>query len=111
MNRAYVPAVLTDVVAWHAEGAIPAGVAVFPVTAAMRADQPAADTEELEYAATCQAHEAALAMAGDRRPAVVAIRHTGEEPTLAEAVPVADWAAVFVDDLLWYAVEEVPHLA
>lgn len=84
---------------------------MYPVTAQMRAEQPAADTEELEYAATCQAHDAAVALAGEGRPAVIAIRHDNEEPVLAEAIPVARWAAVFVDDLLWYAVEEVPHLA
>ena len=29
--------------------------------------------------------------------------------TLGE-VPVADWAALFVDDFEWYAVDEISHL-
>lgn len=111
MSRAYVPAALPDVVAWYAAGEIPAGTRVHPVTAAMRAGQPAADDEELEYAATLAAHAEAVAAAGAARPAVVAIDYRGEAPALPDPVSTADWAAVFVDDLLWYAVEEVPHLA
>ena len=30
--------------------------------------------------------------------------------TTTADVPVADWAALFVDDLEWYAIEEIPHL-
>jgi hypothetical protein len=104
--RAYVPATLPDVVAWYRAGAIPPGAAVVAVTAALRQAHPQADDEELEYLATGVARDLAP---GDR-PAVLAVDLAEAAVVLSAPVPVADWAALFLDDLEWYAVEEIPHL-
>ena len=112
MIRGYVPAAVRDVKLWYEQGRIPAGADVFTVSDALRSSDPDADDEELEYLAT----SAAMARAGqiaaevDDRPAVVAVDVEGETQVLAGDVPVQRWAAVFVDDMLWYAVEEVGFL-
>jgi hypothetical protein len=104
--RAYVPATVAEVVAWHAAGAVPAGTQRLTVTADLRGTQPGADDEELEFLVTTAAHQVAIATGG--RPAVLAVDvpQDGRD----DAVPVAQWAAVFIDDLQWYAIAEVPHL-
>jgi hypothetical protein len=104
--RAYVPAALPDVLAWYAAGAVPAATPVVTVTAALREQHPQADEEELEYLATGSARDLAQ---GDR-PAVLAVEVPQAGGVLAAPVPVTDWAALFLDDLEWYAVAEIPHL-
>ena len=106
MIRAYVPASLPQVLDWQEAGAIPAGTPVFGVTSALRAAHPEADDEELEYLATAAAHAAVDA----GRPAVIAIDVAALHDTLAADVPIRHWAALFVDDLQWYAVSELDAL-
>lgn len=122
MIRAYVPSTLPEVVAWHADGRIPAGTQLHAVTDVLRRHYPDADEEELEFLATKAAEEVSTvaAMTSGRRRATVAvdvpagdavpIRGGVTSMTLTNDVPLADWAAVFVDDLEWYAVDEIPHL-
>lgn len=107
MTRAYVPATVAQVVAWHSAGAVPAGTPAVTVSQALREAHPQADEEELEYLATRQALDAA----GGARPAVLAVDLPAEVPALTADVPVSAWAALFVGDLEWYAVGEIPHLA
>lgn len=122
MIRAYVPSTLPEVVSWHTAGRVPAGTRVNAVTDGLRRDHPGADEEELEFLATKAAEEisSVAAMTSGQRRATLAvdIPAGGAEPvaggltslmTLGE-VPVADWAALFVDDLEWYAVDEISHL-
>lgn len=123
MIRAYVPSTLPEVTDWHARGRVPAGTRINAVTPGLREAHPGADEEELEFLATKAAEEISTvaAMTSGRRRATLAIdvapEHT--EPvqggltslsTRAD-VPIADWAALFVDDLEWYAVAEIPHLS
>lgn len=117
--RAYVPSTLPEVIAWHEAGAIPSGTAITGVTDALRKANPDADEEELEYLATKAAEEVSTvsAMTTGQRRATVAIdvpaentSHSATGLHLTQPVPLADWAAVFVDDLEWYAVEEIVHL-
>ncbi len=122
MIRAYVPSTLPQVIAWHAAALIPAGTGIHAATAALRALHPDADEEELEFLATKAAEEVSTvtAMTSGQRRATVAIDVATEQAqvvpgattsmTLRADVPLRDWAAVFVDDLEWYAVDEVPHL-
>lgn len=122
MLRAYVPSTLPEVVAWHAAGAIPAGTPINAVTDQLRSQYPQADEEELEFLATKAAEEVSTvaAMTSGQRRATVAVDVAAKyaDPvdggvtsmTLSGDVPLADWAAVFVDDLEWYAVDEIPHL-
>ena len=122
MIRAYVPSTLPHVVDWHTLGAIPAGTAITAVTEALRANYPQADEEELEFLATKAAEEVSTvaAMTSGQRRAAVAVDVPADKAhpvaggmtsmTLSADVPVADWAAVFVDDLEWYAVDEIVHL-
>ncbi|HQR80804.1 MAG TPA: hypothetical protein PLT68_11340, partial [Actinomycetota bacterium] len=82
-----------------------------------------ADEEELEFLATKAAEEISTvaAMTSGLRRATLAIDLAADqtEPirggltslrTRSE-VPIAYWAALFVDDLEWYAVTEIPHLS
>ncbi len=121
--RAYVPGTLPDVLRWHAAGAVPAGTRINAVTAALRKQHPDADDEELEFLATKAAEETSTvaAMTTGQRRATLAVDLPADaaEPlpgatsslTMTAEVPIADWAALFVDDLQWYAVDEIPHLA
>lgn len=122
MIRAYVPSTLPDVIQWYDRGHLPAGTRIHAVTDALRAQHPHADEEELEFLATKAAEETSsvAAMTSGRRRATLAIdiRDDAVEG-VAEAVtslttrvevPRVDWAALFVDDLQWYAVDEIPHL-
>lgn len=102
-----MPGDLAQVIAWYEAGTIPVGTTAFGVDEALRAQNPEADDEELEYLATVAAHAAVTR----GRPAVVAL-DVSHEPRgeLAVDVPMADWAAVFVDDLQWFAVAEIGNL-
>lgn len=122
MIRAYVPSTLPQVVTWYQAGAIPAGTPINAVTANLRNGYPDADEEELEFLATKAAEELSTvaAMTSGQRRATVAIDVPKQNATtvaggttsmtLSVEVPLADWAALFVDDLEWYAVDEIPHL-
>jgi hypothetical protein len=120
--RAYVPSTLPEVVGWYESGLVPAGTRINAVTRALRAQYPDADDEELEFLATKAAEEISTvaAMTSGHRRATLAVDLPGEvaapvagavtSMTTTADVPVADWAALFVDDLEWYAIEEIPHL-
>lgn len=122
MIRAYVPSTLPEVEAWYRAGALPAGTRIDVVTDSLRAQHPDADEEELEFLATKAAQEVSTvaAMTSGRRRATLAVDLAtdaarpvpGESTAMTTLVdvPVADWAALFVDDLEWYAVDEIPHL-
>lgn len=107
MIRVYVPGALTEVIAWFDAGGVPAGTGVHCVSEQLRAANPDADDEELEYLATQAAHAAVAA----GRPVVLAVDVTElAEGVLIEDAEVADWAALFVDDLQWFAVDEIDLL-
>jgi len=120
--RAYVPSTLPDVLAWYQAGAIPAGTTLNGVTSALRETHPDADEEELEFLATKAAEELSTvaAMTSGRRRATIAVDVAADtvkavaggvtSMTATQQIPLADWAALFVDGLEWYAVEEIPHL-
>ena len=120
--RAYVPATLPEVLRWYAGGAVPVGPRINAVTSSLRKQHPDADDEELEFLATKAAEETSTvaAMTTGQRRATLAVDLPADatEPlpgatsslsTTAE-VPITDWAAVFVDDLQWYAVDEIAYL-
>jgi hypothetical protein len=121
--RAYVPSTLPEVQAWFLAGAVPAGTGINAVTAALREQHPEADEEELEFLATKAAEEISTvaAMTSGQRRATLAVDLAAQAAqavvggvtsmTTTRDVPVADWAALFVDDLEWYAVEEIPRLS
>ena len=121
MIRAYVPSTLPEVLIWYGAGLIPAGTAGHAVTAALREAHPDADEEELEFFATKAAQEVSTLTAvttGHRRailavdvaPGEVAADAGMTSMTLLGDVPRAAWAALFVDELEWYAIDEIPHL-
>lgn len=122
MIRAYVPSTLPQVVAWYEAAAIPAGTAINAVTVALRVQNDGADEEELEFLATKAAQETSTvaAMTSGHRRATVAVDVGDDQAeivpggltsmTLLVDVPLSHWAALFVDDLEWYAVAEIPHL-
>lgn len=125
--RVYLPATLPLLRQWLAGGAVPAPRAGFAVTPALRSAEPGADEEELEYAATRLAVEAAAQLPagpGDGRRVVLAVDADAVvRDDVAGAVEVAvpvPWRAVaagLVDaggadrgELLWYATQELPDL-
>jgi hypothetical protein len=120
--RAYVPSTLPQVVAWYEAGSIPAGTPINAVTPGLRKTYPDADEEELEFLATKAAEEVSTiaAMTSGQRRATVAIDVPPANATIVEGgttsmvttveVQLPDWAALFVDDLEWYAIDEIPHL-
>lgn len=122
MIRAYVPSTLPEVVGWYESGLVPAGTRINAVTKTLRSQHPEADDEELEFLATKAAEEISTVAAmtsGHRRatlavdlPAESAAAVTGAITSMSTTadVPVSHWAALFVDDLEWYAIEEIPHL-
>ena len=122
MIRAYVPSTLPEVVGWYESGRVPAGTRINAVTKTLRSHHPEADDEELEFLATKAAEEVSTVAAmtsGHRRatlavdlPAESAAAVTGAITSMSTTadVPVSQWAALFVDDLEWYAIEEIPHL-
>ncbi len=118
-----MPSTLPEVVSWYETGAVPAGTRVNAVTDALRRDHPDADEEELEFLATKAAEETSTvaAMTSGKRRATLAIdldpgaadlvAGGSTSMTTTAEVPVPHWAALFVDDLEWYAVAEIPHLS
>lgn len=122
MIRAYVPSTLPDVIQWYHSGSLPAGTRIHAVTDELRAQYPHADEEELEFLATKAAEETSsvAAMTSGHRRATLAIDISadavdhlpGGVTSLSTTVdvPRVDWAALFVDDLQWYAIDEIPHL-
>ena len=121
--RVYVPLLLTDLVGLTADETLPRRPA-FGVTESLRAGDPRADEEELEFEAMCGALDAARDLGAGRR--VVAAADV-TSPTEGDAqgllldpleVPVADVVSFHVeegrgptgtgyDDLLWYDVTEL----
>ena len=122
MIRAYVPSTLSEVLTWYEAGRIPAGTRVNAVTPVLRTAYPEADEEELEFLATKASEEmsSVSAMTSGQRRATVAVDVPQDgataveggvtSMTLTQDVPLPDWAALFIDDLEWYAVDEIPHL-
>jgi hypothetical protein len=120
--RAYVPSTLPEVIGWYEAGRVPAGTRINAVTKALRSQYPEADDEELEFLATKAAEEISTvaAMTSGHRRATVAVDLAPDAATpvaggvtsmtTTDDVPVTAWAALFVDDLEWYAIEEIPHL-
>ena len=118
-----MPSTLPEVVSWYETGAVPVGTRVNAVTDALRRDHPDADEEELEFLATKAAEETSTVAAmtsGQRRAtlaidlapgAVELVAGGSTSMTTTADVPVSLWAALFVDDLEWYAVAEIPHLS
>ena len=116
MSRLYLPATLRLLATLDRVGSLPIGDA-----AVIAPD----DSEDAEYAALMAAAEASAIMAGElgpgerRRVVVVA-----EEPSVAGSVNLADVVAVHadthdvpdgadpddLDDLGWYATQEIPDL-
>jgi hypothetical protein len=133
--RVYLPGDVATVRALVGAGSVPVPVA-HAVTAALRAEEPAADEEELEYRALLAAADDSAALvagaasgapgaglrvvvAADVPDATVLGPVAGSVTAvrLAAAVPRADVAAAHVDetaavpveerDLLWYAPQEL----
>ncbi len=117
-----MPSTLPEVAGWYESGRVPAGTRINAVTPALRTQHPEADDEELEFLATKAAEEISTVAAmtsGHRRatlaidlPADAAVGVSGATTSMTTAVDVlvVDWAALFVDDLEWYAIEEIPYL-
>lgn len=110
--RVFIPATLPLLSAWLAAGQAPPGRA-FAVTPGLREWYREGDAEELEYAAQVAAARGSLALLADdpavaRRRVVVAadvadldVAGGGDDRAAVSVgvpVPVADWAAGFVDD-------------
>lgn len=124
--RVYVPLLLDELPSVHETGSLPARSA-FGVTQALAEADPAADEEDLEFEAMCEALDVARALGEGRR--VVAAADTasradsGEGARLAGEGPVSvrDVVSLHVeegagavgsgyDDLLWYDVTELAEL-
>lgn len=126
--RVYLPATLPLLRQWRAAGAVPAPTTGFAVTPALRAADPGADEEELEYAATALAAEASARLPpaqGDGRRVVLAVDADAvvrdHEPGAVEVVEPVPWRAVAAGlvgadgrsagaELLWYATQELGDL-
>ena len=125
--RLYVPLLVDELADVLATGRLP-GRAAFGATQALRSIDPGADEEDLEFEAMCEALDAARPLGAGRRVVAAAdgpdraetgsaARLVGETP-----VPLADVVSFHVeehegevgdgyDDLLWYDVTELGHLA
>lgn len=111
-TRVYVPATLTRLAQWHADGAVPA--AVERVLAS-------ADDEDSEYDALMTAAEKAAGLRPEDGRRVVVVAET-EDPAVDGSLPVRRWVAVHCDvadrpadadpddDLAWFGVQEIPDL-
>lgn len=125
--RVYVPMLLPELADVAAPGRLPERTP-FAVTDAVRALDPTADEEDLEFEAMCQALDAARDLGAGRRVVAAAdvpdAPGTGDDGRLDAAVvlAVADVVSFHVeedaggvgsgyDDLLWYDVTELPDLA
>ena len=133
-TRVYVPATLTSLAWFTAEGGIgPTPVHAHAVTAWLRAAWPEADEEEWEYAALMAAADASLAFLTEEDPPrrVVLVAEASdlvEDPestalTIDSAIPMRAVHAVHADtvdidpsrpeqlgDLGWFGVQEIPDL-
>ncbi len=124
--RVYVPLLLTDLAGLTADATLPRRPA-FGVTGPLRAGDPGADEEELEFEAMCAALDAARDLGDGRRvvaAADVPAKTDGDaQGLLADPmeVSVADVVSFHVeegqgpvgtgyDDLLWYDVTELGAL-
>lgn len=132
--RVYVPLTRSGLASLVAEGRLAGGFRAHAVTAALRAEWPEGDDEELEYAAMAAAGDASWALrgAGDepRRYVVAgdvpsAEPVAGEDPTLVAVEADLPWkrvAAAHVDagditegdleetELAWFATQEISGL-
>jgi hypothetical protein len=125
--RAYLPLLLPELAGVVAQGRLPQRHG-YAVTAALRSWEAAADEEDLEFEAMCQALDAARELGGGRR--VVASADVAETAgTSPDArldslldVPLRDVVSFHVeeeegavgagyDDLLWYDATELSQLA
>ncbi|WP_068256257.1 DUF6912 family protein [Janibacter corallicola] len=121
--RVYVPLLLTDLAGLRADATLPRRPA-FGVTGPLRAGDPGADEEELEFEAMCGALDAARDLGAGRRAvaaADVTVSPTGDVRGMLVdplEVPVGDVVSFHVeegqgpagtgyDDLLWYDVTEL----
>lgn len=124
--RVYLPLVLDDLAQVAHSTGLPTRVG-YGVTASLRALDPGADEEDLEFEAMCQALDAARAVGRGRRVVaaadVAAPEETGEGALLAgELAPLLTDVVSFhveesegdvgagYDDLLWYDVTELEDL-
>lgn len=132
--RVFVPATFDDLRALHRDRVVPAGRAAVTVTPAFREAYASGDEEELEYAALALAAASSLelvtrsrvearrvVLACDTDDVELAEARTGSL-VLTAAVPIAQVAAVHVDDvdvdladaegyeLMWFATQELDAL-
>ena len=124
--RVYLPLLESDLTQVAADGMLPERTG-YAVTDEVRALDPAADEEDLEFEAMCQALDAARALGAGRRVIASAdvdqARGSGTDAALAGLlhVPVTDVVSFHVeesagevgsgyDDLLWYDFTELSAL-
>ena len=126
MTRIYVPLLVDELADVAASGQLPARPG-YGVTDHLRAGDPAADEEDLEFEAMCEALDAARSLGGGRRIVVAADaaprEDDGDGARLAGSgvVALTDVVSFHVeehegaagtgyDDLLWYDVTELELL-
>ncbi len=124
--RAYLPLVLSELTGVIAGGRLPQRTG-YAVTTALRSWDPAADEEDLEFEAMCQALDAARELGAGRR--VVASADVRDSPGTSQDARLDDVLDVELrdvvsfhveeaegavgagyDDLLWYDVTELSEL-
>lgn len=124
--RVYLPLLVGELAEVPVAGRLPARQA-YGVTGALRAEDPGADEEDLEFEAMCQALDAARALGAGRR--VVAAADAGPRADAGsgallagdDQLPLADVVSFHIeegsggvgtgyDDLLWYDVTELDGL-
>ncbi len=125
--RVYVPLLLSELSGADDSGVLPRRAA-FAVTGPLRATDPRAEEEDLEFEAMCSALDAARALGEGRRVVAAADVTAGDDGdstgrlTQQPSVPVADVVSFHVeegagpvgtgyDDLLWYDVTELSLLS
>lgn len=124
--RVYLPLLVDELAEVRAAGRLPARQA-HGVTGALRADDPRADEEDLEFEAMCQALDAARSLGRGRRVVAAADTSTREDAgdgallDGADPLPLSEVVSFHVeegsgdvgtgyDDLLWYDVTELDGL-
>lgn len=124
--RIYLPLLVDELAEVLGSGRLPARQA-HGVTSVLRAEDPAADEEDLEFEAMCEALDVSRSLGEGRR--VVAAADTATRPDSGEGarlagedpVPVSEVVSLHVeegagavgsgyDDLLWYDVTELAEL-
>lgn len=125
--RAYLPLLLRELDRVAGQGRLPQRQA-FAVTEALRASDPTADEEDLEFEAMCQALDAARALGDGRRVIAAADLPSSPGGEVGAAldgvvdISMTDVVSFHVeesegmagsgyDDLLWYDVTELAELA